>query len=74
MTKQTGLHLEYCKMRRKYAVMVIGGGRSPWKGVRRAGAVCADVSQMPCTWHNDQYQVTGQGLQQLGHRCTAVPV
>ena len=49
ITKQTGLHFEYCRIRRRYAVMVMGGGRSPWKGVRRTGAVCGDVPPTPCT-------------------------
>ena len=46
MTKQTGLHLEYCRMRRKYAVMVMGGGRSPWNAVRRPAAIF-DASALP---------------------------
>ena len=57
MTKQTGLHLEYCSIRRRYAVIVIGGGRSPWKGVRRADAVCVDVSQMPCIQRKQDQRV-----------------
>lgn len=36
MTKHTGLHLAYWAMRRRYAAMLMGGGRSPWNSVSRA--------------------------------------
>ena len=65
MTKQTGLHLEYCRMRRRYAVIVIGGGRSPWKGVRRAGAVCSDASHMPCIHFKQDQLPRKMGAQRI---------
>lgn len=33
MTKHTGLQREYFAMRSRYAGMVMGGGRMPWKMV-----------------------------------------